>query len=83
MLYDCHNRGKDREGRDVYRRELMRSIAAAAALVPVSTLAAKSPFCIEECQEIAAILAASMQEMFGGHWRVSVQTDFILISKES
>lgn len=66
----------------MYRRELARSIAAAAVFVPTSAAATKQQSCVEECRETAEILAASMQELFGGSWCVSVQADFILISKD-
>lgn len=59
---------------------MMRSLAAAAALVPVAAQA--RPVCVENCRYQAAKLAASMKEMFGGDWNVTLQSDFVLISRD-
>lgn len=60
---------------------MMRSLAVAAALVPVS-VPAKEPASIERCQNKANRIAKLMTEMFGGEWQVKLQPDFVLISKK-
>lgn len=59
----------------------MRSLAIAAALVPVAS-PAKEPASVENCREKAGKIAMLMKELFGGEWRVNLQRDFVMISKK-
>lgn len=63
------------------RRDMICSLAAAAAFVPVK-LQANEKIKIEDCREKAAKLAAMMEELAGGEWKVSFQPDFVMISKK-
>jgi hypothetical protein len=63
------------------RREMIRSLAIAAAIGPVAA-SAKEPASFEQCQTKAAKIAGLMGELFGGEWRVSLQQDFVMISKK-
>lgn len=60
---------------------MMRSLAAAAALVPVS-VPAKEPVSVEDCRANAITLADMLASVFGGQWKVSLQPDFLMISKK-
>lgn len=70
----------DEEEENLKRRELVRSLAVAAAFIPVHTQA--RPACLPSCRSQTDELAASMKEMFGGDWSVTVQPDFVLISRD-
>jgi len=60
---------------------MMRSTLFAAALVPVSVEADQPPS-IERCENKARRIAKLMTEMFGGEWNISLQPDFVIISKK-
>lgn len=60
------------------RRDMMRSFALAGVLVPKAIPNARR----DETIEVKAIdLAGAMRAKHGGEWRISLQADFVLISK--
>lgn len=64
------------------RREVLRSIAGASALLPIRSEDSIKPT-VEQCRQEAGRLAELMQNTCGGQWRVSVDRnfEFVLVQK--
>lgn len=60
------------------RRDLLRGFSAgvAATVIPTGAIAKK-----EDCWKHAANLAEAMKTEHGGVWRISIDKNFVLISK--
>lgn len=76
--YDRNATGDAYGEKKMKRRDMMRSFAFAATMVPVNAIA-ESP---EDCSTMATDLAGAMTEVYGGDWRVTMQQDFILICRK-
>lgn len=63
------------------RREILRGFSAgvAAAAIPASAIAETED--IYNCRHHANNLAEAMKTKHGGVWRISIDKDFVLISK--
>ena len=65
------------------RRDVIRSLAAGAAVIYPLQVQAVPPKTIDLCRRKASELAETMQQLVGGQWRVSVdeKLEFVLISR--
>ena len=63
------------------RREILRGFSAgvAAAVLPQGAIAETED--INNCRHYANSLAEAMKTKHGGVWRISIDKDFVLISK--
>ena len=63
------------------RREIFKGLSAgvAAAALPCRAMAETED--IIDCRQLAKNLAQAMGETHGGVWRITIDKDFVLISK--
>lgn len=64
------------------RRDLLKGFSAGVAVAVMPSRAMAETEDINECRRHAKNLAAAMKTEHGGIWRISIDKDFVLISKQ-
>lgn len=64
------------------RRDVLRGMSAGVAMAVVPSRAVADTEGIDKCRFHATGLAEAMRTEHGGVWRISIDKDFVLISKQ-